>query len=153
MLTDVAATRAIASALMVFDDRVRAFVPPQRGDAALAAVRTALIPVRRHAWRSRTTPAHFGILATRQRRRALIVFFTDVIDVRASRAFIAHVDSRSRAPSGRRGRFRNDALLAAATLRPLPSVRERELALYESAAAEELIWRGARRWSACGVRV
>jgi len=78
--------------------------------------------------------AAFRFLAARQRRRALVVFFTDVIDVRASRALLAYV-ARS---AGRHlvvvVALRNDELVAAASPRA-----ERELALYEAAAAEELI--------------
>ena len=133
VLTDVAATSGDRVGTMVFDQEVRAFVPPIRGDAALRLVRGALIPVTATMAEPDYAGA-FRYLATRQRRRALIVFFTDVIDERASRALVAHV-TRS---AGRHlvvvVALRNDAVFEAA----VPS-GERELALYTSAAAEELV--------------
>ena len=119
--------------MLVFDDEVRAFVPAQRGQAALRAVRNALVPVQA----TLTEPdyaAAFRFLATRQRRRALVVFLTDVIDVRASRALMAHVTRSAARHLVVVVALRNDALHEAASL----SSRQEE-ALYESAAAEELI--------------
>ena len=142
VLTDVAATTGDRVGALIFDDRVRAFVPAQRGKAALAAIRNALIPVRP----TMTEPDYAGAfrhLATHQRRRALIVFFTDAIDIRASRALIAYVTRGAARHLVVVVALRNDALFAAAELRPLPGVREKELGLFESAAAEELI--SARR--------
>jgi len=133
VLTDVAATSGDRVGTMVFDQDVRAFVPPSRGDAALRLVRNALIPVTATMAEPDYAGA-FRYLATRQRRRALIVFFTDVIDERASRALVAHV-TRS---AGRHlvvvVALRNDEVFAAAVPRG-----ERDLALYTSAAAEELV--------------
>jgi uncharacterized protein (DUF58 family) len=133
VLTDVAGTAGDRVGALVFDDEVRAFVPAQRGLAALRAVRNALVPVQA----TLTEPdysAAFRFLAARQRRRALIVFFTDVIDVRASRALIAHVARSAARHLVVVVALRNDAVYAAAT----PAAREEE-ALFESAAAEELI--------------
>ncbi|HJU74302.1 MAG TPA: DUF58 domain-containing protein [Gemmatimonadaceae bacterium] len=142
VLTDVAATTGDRVGTLVFDDRVRAFVAAQRGKGALAAIRTALIPVRP----TMTEPDYAGAfrhLATHQRRRALIVFFTDAIDVRASRALIAYVTRSAARHLVVVVALRNDALFAAANLEDRPPARERELPLFESAAAEELI--SARR--------
>jgi len=133
VLTDVAATSGDRVGTMVFDQEVRAFVPPNRGDAALRLVRNALIPVTATMAEPDYAGA-FRYLASRQRRRALIVFFTDVIDERASRALVAHV-TRS---AGRHlvvvVALRNDAVFEAAVPRG-----ERDLALFTSAAAEELV--------------
>jgi uncharacterized protein (DUF58 family) len=133
VLTDVAAKSGDRVGTMVFDQEVRAFVPPNRGDAALRLVRGALIPVTASMYEPDYAGA-FRYLATRQRRRALIVFFTDVIDERASRSLVAHV-TRS---AGRHlvvvVALRNDAVFEAA----IPK-GEREAALYTSAAAEELV--------------
>jgi uncharacterized protein (DUF58 family) len=133
VLTDVAAKSGDRVGAMVFDQEVRAFVPPSRGDAALRLVRGALIPVTASMYEPDYAGA-FRYLATRQRRRALIVFFTDVIDERASRSLVAHV-TRS---AGRHlvvvVALRNDAVFEAS----IPK-GERELALYTSAAAEELV--------------
>ena len=150
VLTDVAATAGDRVGALVFDDEVRAFVPAQRGQPALRAVRNALIPVQA----TLTEPdyaAAFRFLATRQRRRALIVFFTDVIDVRASRALLAHVTRSAARHLVVVVALRNDALFAASTPRA-----STEQVLYESAAAEELIVSRAEaleRMRAAGVHV
>jgi uncharacterized protein (DUF58 family) len=133
VLTDVAGTTGDRVGTLVFDDEVRAFVPAQRGQTALRAVRNALVPVEA----TMTEPDYAGafrFLAAHQRRRALIVFFTDVIDVRASRALLAHVTRGAVRHLVVVVALRNDALFAAA----MPSVAT-ERGLYESAAAEELI--------------
>lgn len=133
LLTDVAAGAGDRVGLIVFDDQIRAFVPAQRGQAALRAVRNALLPVQA----TLTEPDYataFRFLAARQRRRSLMVFFTDVIDSRASRALIAHVSRSAARHLVVVVALRNDALDAAAT----PSSQSQD-ALYESAAAEELI--------------
>jgi uncharacterized protein (DUF58 family) len=136
VLTDVASTSGDRVGVLVFDDDVRAFVPAQRGSAALRAVRNALIPVQATLVEPDYASA-FRFLAVRQRRRALIVFFTDVIDARASRALIAHVTRSAARHLVVVVALRNDALHRAA----IPTSRAQD-ALYESAAAEELI--GAR---------
>lgn len=138
VLTDVAATTGDRVGALVFDDHVRAFVAAQRGKAALGAIRAALIPVRP----TLTEPDYAGAfrhLALHQRRRALIVFFTDVIDARASRALIAYVTRSSARHLVVLVALRNDALFHAAALRPPVPGRTKELGLFESAAAEELI--------------
>ena len=150
VLTDVAASAGDRVGTLVFDDEVRTFVPAQRGHAALRTVRNALIPVRA----TLTEPdyaAAFRFLAARQRRRALIVFFTDVIDARASRALIAHVARRAARHLVVVVALRNDAIVDAAT----PAALD-EKSLYESAAAEELIAARAEaieRMRAAGVTV
>ena len=150
VLTDVASSAGDRVGTLVFDDEVRTFVPAQRGQAALRAVRNALIPVRA----TLTEPdyaAAFRFLAARQRRRALIVFFTDVIDTRASRALIAHVARSAARHLVVVVALRNDAIVDAAT----PAALD-EKSLYESAAAEELIAARAEaieRMRASGVTV
>ena len=133
VLTDVAATSGDRVGTMVFDQDVRAFVPPSRGDAALRLVRNALIPVTATMAEPDYAGA-FRYLATRQRRRALIVFFTDVIDERASRALVAHATRSAARHLVVVVALRNDDVFEAAIPRG-----ERDLALYTSAAAEELV--------------
>ena len=150
VLTDVAAGAGDRVGVIVFDDDVRAFVPAQRGQAALRAVRNALIPVQATLVEPDYAAA-FRFLAARQRRRALMVFFTDVIDVRSSRALIAHVARSAARHLVVVVALRNDAIESAAT----PG-STREEALYESAAAEELIAARAEaieRMRAAGVTV
>lgn len=133
VLTDVAASGGDRVGALVFDDEVRAFVPAQRGTAALRTLRDALIPVQA----TMTEPdyaAAFRFLATRQRRRALIVFFTDVVDVRASRSLFAHVVRSAARHLVVVVALRNDAVFAAAD-----APAGTEAGLYTRAAAEELI--------------
>ena len=133
LLTDVAAVSGDHVGTLVFDDVVRAFVPPQKGRAALGAVRQALSGISA----SMAEPdyaAAFRMLALRQRRRALIVFFTDVIDARASRSLIAYLGRAAARHVVVVVAIRNDDLLAAA--RPSSSATE---AVYLGAAAEELV--------------
>ena len=133
VLTDVAVAAGDHVGTLVFDDEVRAFVPPRRGHGALGAVRNALIPVTATV-KEPDYAAAFRYLATHQRKRALVVFFTDVIDVRASRALVAHVARSAARHLVVIVAMRNDALVAKAH----PAART-ALGTYESAAAEELI--------------
>ena len=150
VLTDVAAGAGDRVGVLVFDDEVRAFVPAQRGQAALRMVRNALVPVQA----TLTEPdyaAAFRFLSARQRRRALMVFFTDVIDTRASRALIAHVARSAARHLVVVVALRNDAIDLAAQ-----PASTNEQTLYESAAAEELIVARAEaieRMRAAGVTV
>jgi uncharacterized protein (DUF58 family) len=133
VLSDVAANSGDRVGLIAFDDSVRAYVPPQRGTMALRTLRKALSGLDA----TLTEPDYasaFRLLATRQRRRALVLFFTDVIDVRAARSFIAYAGRAAQRHAVVIVALQNDALLAAA--RP---TTEGSLALFRSAAAEELI--------------
>jgi uncharacterized protein (DUF58 family) len=133
VLTDVAATSGDQVGLLAFDDELRAFVPAQRGRAALRNVRSALSGLEA----TLTEPdysAAFRMLALRQRKRALVVFFTDVIDARVARSLVAHVSRSAQRHLVVVVAIQNDELLEAA--RPKATGA---LALYRSAAAEELI--------------
>jgi uncharacterized protein (DUF58 family) len=133
LLTDVAAVSGDQVGVLAFDDTVRAFVPPQRGRAALGAVRDALSGVNA----SMSEPDYataFRMLALRQRRRALVVFFTDVMDARASRSLNAFLGRAVMRHAVIVVAIRNDALLAAAQ-RSASSANE----VYLAAAAEELV--------------
>jgi len=134
VLTDVAAHAGDQVGLLLFDDVVRAWVPPARGRAAVRAIREALVGARATV----TEPdyaAAFRTLAARHRRRSLLVLFTDVIDTRSSQALIAHAARGAARHLPLVVALRNDALLASAN----PTGKERSNDLFESAAAEELI--------------
>jgi uncharacterized protein (DUF58 family) len=133
LLTDVATVSGDQVGALAFDEIIRAYVPAQRGRAALGAVRDALSAV----GASMSEPDYasaFRMLALRQRRRALIVFFTDVMDARASRTLIAYLGRAAARHVVVVVAIRNDELLAAT--RPSAST---PLAIYTSAAAEELV--------------
>lgn len=133
LLSEVAATGGDRVGLIAFDDEIRAFVPAQRGTQALRALRTTMSGLDA----TLTEPDYasaFRLLATRQRRRALIVFFTDVIDERAARQFVAYAGRAALRHAVVVVAVQNEALIDAA--RPVTSG---SLALFRSAAAEELV--------------
>jgi uncharacterized protein (DUF58 family) len=133
VLSDVAAASGDRVGLLAFDDDVRAFVPPQKGLAALRSLRTALSALDATLTEPDYSSA-FRVLALRQRKRALVVFFTDVIDTRAAQLFLAHATRAARRHLLVVVALQNEELVAAA--RPVVSGAA---ALYRSAAAEELI--------------
>jgi uncharacterized protein (DUF58 family) len=133
LLSDVAATGGDRVGMIAFDEEIRAFVPPQRGAAALRALRTTMSGLDA----TLTEPDYasaFRMLATRQRRRALVVFFTDVIDERAARQFVAYAGRAAMRHAVVVVAIQNDALIEAARLTTSGS-----LALFRNAAAEELV--------------
>jgi uncharacterized protein (DUF58 family) len=135
VLADVAASGGDRVGLMVFDDEVRAFVPPIRGRAALPPIRDALVP----AVARLVEPDYAGAfrsLSARHRKRSLLVIFTDVIDRRASAALIAHTARAAARHLPLVVALRNDELLTAALP---PASPGQAAALYRSAAAEELV--------------
>ncbi len=134
VLADVAARAGDRVGLLVFDDAVRAWVPPATGVGAVVRIRDALVPVQPVLLESDYAGA-FRTLAERHRKRSLVVLFTDVIDARASRALLAHVA---------RGAVRHLTLVVALRDAALDGVARRHdgggtLAVYERAAAEELL--------------
>jgi uncharacterized protein (DUF58 family) len=133
LLADVAITAGDRVGALVFDDQLRALVPAQRGVTALHALRSALVPVQPTLVEPDYAAA-FRTLAQRQRKRALIVLVTDVIDARAARALLAHLTRGASRHLALVVALRNDALIHAATA-PGTSIPE----LYANAAAEELI--------------
>ncbi|HTE47417.1 MAG TPA: DUF58 domain-containing protein [Gemmatimonadaceae bacterium] len=133
VLSDVAATSGDRVGMIAFDDTIRSFAAPQRGTAALRSLRTALSALDA----TMTEPDYasaFRMLALRQPRRALVVLFTDVIDVRTAQSFVAHAGRAARRHMILVVALQNQALLAASR----PSTAG-SLALFRSAAAEELI--------------
>ncbi|HEV8448104.1 MAG TPA: DUF58 domain-containing protein [Gemmatimonadaceae bacterium] len=133
VLSDVAATSGDRVGLVAFDDQIRASVPPQRGDRALRALHRSLSGLEA----TLTEPDYlsaFRVLATSQRRRALVVFFTDVVSVRSAKNFIAYAGRSAQRHLLVVVAIQNEALMVAAK----PST-EGATALYRSAAAEELV--------------
>ena len=133
-LADVAISGGDRVGMMLFDDEVRAFVPPSRGRAALPLLRDALIPATARLVEPDYAAA-FRTLGARHRKRSLLVIFSDVIDRRASAAIIAHTTRAASRHLPLVVALRNDELLAAA----LPAPDADPAKLYESAAAEELV--------------
>jgi uncharacterized protein (DUF58 family) len=119
--------------VMVFSDTVEHYVAPQRGRRGLRQVLDVLAVVEPRMVEP-DYPAAFRYLAVRNRKRALTVLFTDVIDRVASEAMVAHVSSLRPRHLPLVVTLRNPDLDRAATERPV-AVGE----AYRKAAAEELL--------------
>jgi uncharacterized protein (DUF58 family) len=78
--------------IMVVADEILHYVTPQRGKRGLRQVLDVLTVVQPRLVEP-DYPAAFRHLAVRNRKRALTVFFTDVIDKAASETLLAHVGS------------------------------------------------------------
>jgi uncharacterized protein (DUF58 family) len=134
VLADVAVRAGDRVGALVFDDQLRALVPAQRGTAALHALRTALVPLQPTLVEPDYSAA-FRALALRQRKRALVVMLTDVIDARAARSLLAHLTRGASRHLAVVVALRNEALTAASRRR----TEGDPTALYLRAAAEELL--------------
>jgi uncharacterized protein (DUF58 family) len=122
--------------LLVFADTIQHFLPPRRGRRALRALVEALARTEGRLVEP-DYPGAFAFLAAHNRKRALTVLFTDVIDRTASDAMLAQVAT-----------LRPRHLPLAVTLRD-PSLERTAIGhaattaeAFERAAAEELL--GAR---------
>jgi uncharacterized protein (DUF58 family) len=133
VLADVATRSGDHVGFMVFNDEVRAFVPPGKGAFTLQRIRDAMLPTTARMVEPDYAGA-FRTLAARNRKRSLMVIFTDLIDLRASRSLIAHTVRNAARHLPLVVALRNDELVAAAIPR-----EQGESALFESAAAEELL--------------
>lgn len=119
--------------LMVFADRVERYLRPARGRRALSAIMDALAAVEGKLVEP-DYPAAFAFLATRSRRRAFTVVFTDIIDRTASEALIAHTVSLRPRHLPLAVTLRDPALERLATERPAGVE-----GAFRRAAAEELL--------------
>lgn len=122
--------------LMVFADTVQRYVMPARGRRALRAVLDGLAHVEGRLVEP-DYPAAFRYLAAHNRKRALTVLFTDVIDRTASEALVRHAVTLRPRHLPLAVTLRDPALEALATARPAAAAEA-----FERAAAEELL--GAR---------
>ena len=135
LLADVTIHAGDRVGALVFDDQLRAVVPAQRGISALQALRTALVPLQPTLVEPDYATA-FRTLAQRQRKRALIVLVTDVIDARAARSLLAQLTRGASRHLAVVVALRNEALLhAASTVGPNAGSAD----LYAAGAAEELV--------------
>ena len=119
--------------IMVFADGVKHFVAPQRGRRGLKQVLDVLADVTPSLVEP-DYPGAFRYLAARNRKRALTVVFTDVIDRLASEALVANLASLRPRHLPLAVTLRNPELDAVAVRRP-------ELAAdaWRKAAAEEML--------------
>lgn len=119
--------------LMVFADDVQHYIAPARGQRALRQILDALSTVQGQLVEP-NYPAAFAYLATRNRKRALTVVFTDVVDRTASDALVSHVGSLRPRHLPLAVALRNPEFDRLATTRPA-SIS----AAFERAAVEELL--------------
>jgi uncharacterized protein (DUF58 family) len=133
LLADVASTAGDLVGGLVFDDAVRALVPAQRGSLALQSLRNALIPVQPTLVEPDYATA-FGVLATRQRKRSLVVLITDVVDARVARSLLAHITRSAARHLAVVVALRNETLIQAAG-----KLGAKPTDIYAAAAAEELL--------------
>jgi uncharacterized protein (DUF58 family) len=119
--------------IMVFADGVRAFVPPGRGRRGLKPVLDVLADVTPSLVEP-DYPGAFRYLAARNRKRALTVVFTDVIDRFASEALVANLATLRPRHLPLAVTLRNPELDAVAGARP-GVVRD----AWRKAAAEDLL--------------
>ena len=119
--------------IMTFADGVQHFVAPERGRTGVRRVLDVLAEVQPKLVEP-DYPGAFRYLAARNRKRALTVLFTDVIDRFASDALVANVATLRPRHLPLAVTLRNPELDAAATQRPA-TPRD----AFRKAAAEELL--------------
>jgi len=119
--------------VMVLGDRVMHYVAPQRGKRGLRQVLDVLA-VAQPRLVEPDYPGAFRYLAIRNRKRALTIFFTDVIDRTASEALVVHVGSLRPRHLPLVVTLRNPELDRVADSRPATVSQA-----YRKAAAEELL--------------
>ena len=134
VLATVAADGGDKVGLLLFDDTVRAFLPPREGMAAVRTIRDTLVAAE-PALVEPDYAAAFATIAARQRRRALVVLFSDVIDARSSRAMITHTTHSASRHLHVVVAMRSESLFQAG----VPVGAGSSDSLYVNAAAEELV--------------
>lgn len=90
MLAYVAAEKDDAVGLITFADTVKAYVPPRKGRQQVGRLADSLYDLQPALVEPNYAEA-FGMLYSQARKRALVVCFTDLIDVDASRRLLAHL--------------------------------------------------------------
>ena len=119
--------------LMVFANEVELFLPPARGRRALRAILNGLAGVEGRLVES-DYPAAFRYLAARNRRRALTVVFSEIVDRTASDALVTYLGSLRPRHLPLAVTLTDPVVEGLASRRPA----QRSLA-FERAAAEELL--------------
>jgi uncharacterized protein (DUF58 family) len=90
MLAYVAVERDDAVGLVAFADGVKAFVPPRKGHRQVGLITEALYDLQPALVEPDYAEA-FALLSARARKRALVVCFTDLVDVDASSRLLGHM--------------------------------------------------------------
>jgi uncharacterized protein (DUF58 family) len=90
MLAYVAVERDDAVGLVAFAEDVKAFVPPRKGHRQVGLITEALYDLQPALVEPDYAEA-FATLSARARKRALVVCFTDLVDVEASSRLLGHL--------------------------------------------------------------
>ncbi len=90
MLCSAGVSKGDRVGVVVFSDRVKAFLPPQRGKGQVGRMMDVLYGVQVDLVEPDYAAA-FGFFKNRLRKRCLAVLFTDLIDTNASSALLRHV--------------------------------------------------------------
>jgi uncharacterized protein (DUF58 family) len=131
LLADVAGVHDDAVGLLVFSDRVHAYLPPARN--SMARLSEALGQV--HASMVEPNyPAAFTYLAKQVRKRSLLVLFTDILDPLSSAAVVSQLRRAAERHLPLVVAIRNPDVEAAAA-----EPADDEPGVYRRAAAEELL--------------
>jgi uncharacterized protein (DUF58 family) len=133
LLAHVAALRDDRVGLLAFSDVVHAYVPPVKGRAAVERIVDATLDVQPRLVESDYERA-FAELASRHRKRSLVVLFTDVLSHDASRIVVDEMRRQARRHAALAVTLRDPELDAVADAVPANAS-----AAYEQAAAEELL--------------
>jgi uncharacterized protein (DUF58 family) len=138
MLSHVATRAGDQVGLLAFDQRVRAYLPPQGGRRAAQRVVAASYDI--HAEMVETDfEAAYGFLSQRLRKRSLVVLFTQVVDEVSARAVVRTVHGMGSRHLPLAVLFRDDTLDQMAEPGGVPN---RPAELYQrAAAAETILWR------------
>ncbi|WP_420129669.1 DUF58 domain-containing protein [Longimicrobium sp.] len=131
LLADVARVHDDAVGLLVFSDRVEAFIPPARNSVSRLAEALGEVHARMV---EPNYPAAFTYLARHVRKRSLLVLFTDLIDPLASAAVVSQLTRAADRHLPLAVAIRNPDLEAAAA-----QTATDEATVYRRAAAEELL--------------
>jgi uncharacterized protein (DUF58 family) len=142
VLADTAAVRGDAAGVLLFADRVQAFLPPARNPLSRIADVLVTVEARRV---EPDYPAAFRYLGRQLRRRSLVVLFTDVIDPRSSSVLLEQLAVSARRHLPLIVAMRNTELELAAH-----AGVDRAGEVFRRAAAEELMQ--ARTVALAGVR-
>ena len=133
MLAYVASEKDDSVGLITFADEVKGFIPPRKGRGQVSRITEALYDLQ-PALVEPDYAAAFGMLHGRARKRALVVCFTDLVDVDASRRLLAHLAALAPHHLPMLITLRDSTLEHAAQQRP-----EDEFGVYQKAMAGEVL--------------
>ena len=133
LLAHVAASRDDRVGLLAFADEVLAYVPPSKGHAAVERLVAATFELQPRLVESDYAGA-FAYLAAHQRKRSLLVLFTDVLSRDASRTVVEECVRTVRRHVPLTVTLRDATIDGLASAEPANAA-----AAYRQAAAEELL--------------